>query len=123
MCNGDVMKKLAVLALIVMFLGNTVVMSAWAKPCMSDSSIEMMQEMSAGMDSDMPCHDEKSQNKTNHCDGVCLCLHASLNQTLITNDVAALALFDISKQQIIISQDVLTSRTTLPPRRPPKFIS
>ena len=121
------MKKLAVFTLMVMFLANTVVVSAWAKPCMNSGSVEMTQEMSANMDSDMPCHDEKPQNEkknqNKHCDGICLCLHASLSQTPITNDFDALALPDISKQQIAISQDALASRTTLPLRRPPKSTS
>lgn len=120
------MKNLAVFIFMVMFLANTIVVSAWAKPCMMGSDIQMSQDMDTSMDADMPCHDKEQKNQNNpnkHCDGVCLCMHVSINQTPIINDIDALAFPAASKQNIVISQDNLKSRSTLPARRPPKFYS
>ena len=115
------MKKLFVFILMVTFLANTIVVSAWAKPCMKSSSMAMAQDMRANMDADMPCHDEEQQSQTQHCDGLCLCLPVALAQTVILNDVDVLEPLDISEVQFTISQDALVSRQTAPPRRPPKF--
>ena len=115
------MKKLFVFILMVTFLANTIVVSAWAKPCMKSSSMAMAQDMRANMDADMPCHDEEQQSQTQHCDGLCLCLHVVMAQTVILNDVDVLEPLDISEVQFTISQDALVSRQTAPPRRPPKF--
>ena len=115
------MKKLFVFILMVMFLANTFVVSAWAKPCVKSSSFVMAQDMRANMDADMPCHDEKQQSQTQHCDGLCLCLHVAMGQTVILNDFDVLEPLNISEVQFTISQDALVSRQTAPPRRPPKF--
>jgi hypothetical protein len=39
------MKKLALFIFAFMFLANTLVVSAWAKPCMMDSPTQMSQDM------------------------------------------------------------------------------
>lgn len=83
------MKRFSIVFLMVMFLANTVVVSAWAKPCMMNET--EMTEMSSNSDmGDMPpCHEEnksEKQDPNNHCDGVCLCLHVSITQTPVLSD-------------------------------------
>lgn len=120
------MKKMTVLTLLFVFIANTFVLSAWAKPCMHDVTVEETQEVTKSMTYDMPCHEhsvdnkEKPESQNTHCDSVCLCLHISLHQTPILGYINPLDFSVNSKQQIIISPDNLTSRSILPPRRPPK---
>lgn len=119
----DVMKKLALFIFAVMFLANTVVVSAWAKPCLMNSPAEMSQDMDTSMSSDMPCHDNQNEQKTKHCDGICLCAHASISQTPIINQSESLNAPVSSSDYLTGNNETVNSRATAPPRRPPKFNS
>lgn len=79
--------------LIAVFLANTVIVSAWAKPCLNGGSMNTpAQSMTNHGDMDManmPCEDmqqNQSQNDTQHCDGICLCLHVSIHQSPTLNN-------------------------------------
>jgi hypothetical protein len=117
------MKKLALFIFAFMFLANTLVVSAWAKPCMMDSPTQMSQDMDASMSGDMPCHDENTQGQSPHCDGVCLCLHVLMSQTLITHDAETLKAPAIISERFATDHDLILTRGSLPLRRPPKLIS
>lgn len=119
------MKKFTWLFVTLIFLANTIAVSAWAKPCIGQDSMTMSQEMA--MDSDMPCHEKAEQKDTKkttkHCDGVCLCLHVSINQTPIFNSSNSVTVPEIGYISFFDSQKAVVSYKTSPPIRPPKFIS
>lgn len=113
------MKRFILMFVAVMFLANTFAVSAWAKPCMNiDMASSVEQTMDMG---DMPCHEDKEQKSpTNHCDGVCLCLHVSINQTPTLNDNSYLSIPIIKDQKLFSQNEHAASMSTAPPRRPPK---
>jgi hypothetical protein len=83
--------------LIAIFLANTVIVSAWAKPCLSggamNTSTEQPESMMEHSGMDMPCEDMQQnddQDDTQHCDGVCLCLHVSTHQSPTLNNPLSL---------------------------------
>jgi len=88
------MKRFSIVLLMTMFLANTIVVSAWAKPCMMNDMIGSGEMTEMSQNSDMgdkpPCHEEnksEKQDPNNHCEGVCLCLHVSLTQTPVLSDL------------------------------------
>lgn len=116
-----------------MFLANTFAVSALAKTCkhmgeMSSASEMSMEQTSAN--DELPCHEhmkaDKSEQKppAKHCDGLCLCVHASVNQIIILEEIASFSDIDLSKSQAIITSTAsVNSLATAPPRRPPKMNS
>ena len=120
------MKKIVLFIIAVMFLANTVAVSAWAKPCMNNTAMETSQSMEKATNDNMPCHGEEeskeaNQNPDKHCEGICLCLHASISQTPIVDSGVEYNLPIASKSTVGFSNDVMVSRTPIPPRRPPKL--
>jgi len=106
----------------MMFLANTFAVSAWAKPCVNMDMSSPSQQMVDS--SDMPCHEGNEQKTpTKHCDGVCLCLHVSINQIPILNDSSDLDVPIIQTDKLINKSDRVASMATAPPRRPPKHSS
>ena len=94
------MKKLSIVLLIAMFLANTVVVSAWAKPCMMNDMEMTEMSQNSDMGNMPPCHEENKSEKldpqnsdTNHCEGICLCLHVSLTQTPVLSDLNTCLLY------------------------------
>lgn len=135
--NGS-MKRFIFLCLMLVIVLNSFAVSAWAASCPQSeeshaSHTEM--EMVNGADIDMPCpmmDDGKSgqddvakadQSPFQHCEGVCLCLHASLSQNVMP--ASDPAVFDIYASELINPKDdrTLVSLNHLPPRKPPKFSS
>lgn len=120
------MKRFSIVFLMVMFLANTVVVSAWAKPCMlSDTE---MSEMSSNSDiGDMPpCHEEnksKEQDPLKHCEGVCLCLHVSLTQTPLLTDFVAVPDIHLGTLTYTFITENMTSWDYSPSNPPPIFNS
>ena len=122
--NGIVMKKSALFIFMVAFFANTMVVTAWAKPCVQAANMEQSHSTQMSMSDDMPCHGEQKQKDNNqHCDGLCLCMHVSINQTPILNEDAALDFPVASSNSLLTNSETIASRTISPPRRPPKFIS
>ena len=117
------MKKLGLFILAVMFLTNTVVVSAWAKPCLMNNPVEMSQNMDAPVPGDMPCHDNQNEQKNTYCEGFCLCVHASISQIPIMNSSESLNVPIAFSNRIAADNETMASRTSSPPRRPPKLIS
>jgi len=120
--NIDIMKKMKHFILMfvaLMFVANAFAVSAWAKPCMN---MDMASSSQQAMDmSDMPCHEDKEQkSSTNHCDGVCLCLHVSINQTPVLNDQASLDMPLGQSERLNAANERVASMATAPLRRPPK---
>ena len=124
------MKRFSIVLLMTMFLANTTVVSAWAKPCMMNDT--EMTEMSSNSDmGDMPpCHEENKSEKqdpqqsdTNHCEGVCLCLHVSITQTPVLSDLNAVPDIYLSTETYTISKEDMASYEGSPSNPPPKFNS
>ena len=88
------MKKAFSLFVVFVFLANTSFVSAWVNFCL-DMSMPAQATITASSD-DMPCHSEqmadehamhnKADESHQHCDGACLCLHISVNQTPYLGD-------------------------------------
>ena len=118
------MNKLVVFTFMTVLLANIFTTSAWAGPCLHDAGNGKAQEMGGSVNTDMPCHEQDNHTVTDsyHCEGVCLCLHASFQQTPIS---AGLTLANAKTEKTLIRsfQDDLTSISILPPRRPPKYLS
>ena len=107
---------------ITIFLCNTLTLSAWAKPCAMMNDI-----IQTTSKSDMPCHNmvtEKSDTKEKTaCDGICLCLHASINSTFSMHDSKSFYPPIIKKQAISSKFEAVKSLTSPPPTKPPQYIS
>ncbi|MBI1302039.1 MAG: hypothetical protein GC137_10380 [Alphaproteobacteria bacterium] len=121
------MKRFILMFTAIMFLANAFAVSAWAKPCVNmNEPLSMAQAMDMG---DMPCHDamkdgqDEKKIPTKHCDGVCLCFHASINQTPVLNNQAGLDIPLGQSERLIVKNERVASMATAPLRRPPKHIS
>ncbi len=119
------MKRFSIVLLMAMFLANTVVVSAWAKPCMMKDMemTEMSQKSDMG---DKPCHEEnksEKQDPNNHCEGVCLCLHVSITQTPVLSDLSAVPEVFLGSEKYTLSKEDMASYEGSPSNPPPKFIS
>ena len=116
------MKRFILIFVAVMFLANTFTVSAWAKPCIN---MDMASSSQQAMDMEgMPCHDDKEPKSPNkHCDGVCLCLHVSINQTPTLSDNSYLSIPIVKNQKLLNHNEHAASMSTAPPRRPPKLNS
>ena len=121
------MKCFILMFTAIMFLANTYAVSAWAKPCMNMDIQSSKAEIMAK--SDMPCHEsmkggqDEQKSPTKHCDGVCLCFHASINQTPVLNNSASLDIPSDQFERLITKNEHVASFATAPPRRPPKSTS
>lgn len=120
------MKRFSIVFLMVMFLANTVVVSAWAKPCMMNDT--EMSEMSSNSDmGDMPpCHEENKSEKQDplkHCEGLCLCLHVSLTQTPLLTDFIAVPDIYLGTHTYTSITENMSSRDYSPSNPPPIFNS
>ncbi len=119
------MKRFSIVFLMVMFLANTVVVSAWAKPCMMNDT--EMSEMPLNSDvGEMPCHEENKSEKQDplkHCEGVCLCLHVSLTQTPLLTDFVTVPGMVLGADIYNLSNESTPSRDYSPSNPPPKFNS
>lgn len=124
------MKRFSIIFLMVMFLANTVVVSAWAKPCMMNDT--EMSEMSSNSDmGDMPpCHEETKSEKQappksdlQHCEGLCLCLHVSLTQTPLLTDFVFVPDFHLGADTYTSITKNMASRDYSPSNPPPIFNS
>ena len=123
------MKKLAVFALMVMFLASTFSTSAYAAPCPQDTTTQTSQVHDMAHDveiqDDKPCHDSAPKNQSSNEQGCCegLCLHCHFTQAPFMHQSESLRLMPAGKDALSFYQDRLSSFDILPPRRPPKLIS
>lgn len=117
------MKRFILMFTAIMFLANAFAVSVWAKPCVNMNEPSSMTQ-TMDMD-DVPCHEKKDEQKspTKHCDGVCLCFHASINQTPVLNNQASLDMPLGQSERLIAKNEHVASLATAPPRRPPKSTS
>ena len=113
------MKRFILMFVAIMFLANTFAVSAWAKPCMNlDMKPSVQQSMNM---SNTPCHEDKEpQSPNKHCDGICLCVHVSINQTPTLNDNSYLNIPIVKSQKLLNQNERVASMATSPPQRPPK---
>ena len=117
----DNMKRLILIFTMAMFLANTFVVTAWAKPCVGSANASVTMEMAAS--TDMPCHNKSQEDTQHHCDGLCICLHVSTSQTPIVNNAS---IHNISLTQSVVwafSNEHIISRHPSPPHRPPNTLS
>ena len=117
------MKKLSLFIFGFMFLANTVVVSAWAMPCLMNESIAMSQHINSSMPDEMPCHEEQKEEKSKYCEGICFCFHTSVSQTPIMNGSESLNIPMAFSENLRAENEKMVSLATSPPRRPPKIIS
>lgn len=111
------MKRLFLIFTLTMFFANIFVVATWAKPCVSSASASMTTSMTSS--DDMSCHDENQKNNQDQCDGLCLCLHASTNQTFMANNVNIDIIPIIKSFSWAFLNEHITSRHPSPPHRPP----
>jgi len=125
------MRMLGFAFLIAVFLANTVIVSAWAKPCLNGGAMDapapeqsqsMMDHGDINM-SNMPC-DQMQQNEdqqdTQHCDGVCLCLHVSTHQSPTLNNPLSLSMPTLVSIKHALNDDRFTGISTSTLKRPPR---
>ena len=119
------MKVFAFTFLIAIFLANTVIVSAWAKSCLNVNPSSTSQ-MSDDMNHDMgktPCEDmqqNQNQNDTQHCDGVCFCMHMSSSQTPTIGESSIFQTpFSLKLSHDFINE-AIASLSYSPDKRPPK---
>jgi len=119
------MKIFAFAFLIAIFLANTVIVSAWAKPCLNANPSSMSQ-MSGDMNHDMsnmPCEkmqQNENQSDTQHCDGVCFCMHMSSTQTPIIGASSQFQIPFALKLSHDFTNEAIASLSYSPDKRPPK---
>lgn len=115
--------------LIAVFLANTVIVSAWAKPCLNGGAMDAPVQSQSMMDHDnmdmsnMPCEDmqqNQDQNNTQHCDGVCLCLHVSTHQSPTLNNPLSLSMPALVSVKHDLIDDRFTGISTPTLKRPPR---
>ena len=116
------MKQFILVFTAVMFLANTFAVSAWAKPCMGMNPVSSITKT---VDADTPpCHEQQDRQKqAKHCDGLCLCIHAAINQTATLTENADFLPHLIKSDRDIVQQEDAALWATYPPRRPPKYNS
>ena len=118
------MKHFVLIFTAIILIANTLVVSAWAKPCVGMIDAPQTAEKVMMMDGE-PCHDdnrnEKSSNK--HCDGVCLCFHVSINQTPTLANNANISMPLKSRDIPNRYNEQISSYASAPPSPPPKHYS
>ena len=120
------MKRFSIVFLMVMFLANAVVVSAWAKPCMMNDTEMSVISSNSDMGDMPPCHEEnksEKQDPLNHCEGVCLCLHVSLTQTPVLTGLITAPDVHLSADVYNLSDESTPSRDYSPSNPPPIFNS
>ena len=121
------MRKFFIFVFMVTFLATTTVVSAWAQPCMHDMNASASATEMANQNEIPPCHQtentKQSEKEKPHCEGLCLCAHASNSPSLFMKNSDGIRLPIISKQLFVIDNDTLASVSQIPPKRPPKHIS
>ena len=127
------MKLLLHVLVIAAFCFNGLAVNAWAKPC------SIPNDSPAHQITKMPCHGMSDAGKTGietqasespdpdpglsgckHCDGVCLCLHASLNHTPLEPGIVLINSPHITKQMFYPPQVKFSSIHGDDLFRPPK---
>ena len=119
------MKKFSIVLLMTMFLANTTIVSAWAKSC--DINNSEMSEMDSHPTVDVePCDINKKsdmQNPIDCCDGLCLCIHSSVSQTVLPLDSAVFPDLALLAGSYNLSNERMRSLNHSPASPPPKFNS
>lgn len=121
------MRKLLIVILVLVFALNGVVSAAWAATTVSHSSFQM--EISV----DMPeaamadCHEmsaeaeqNNSEKSTEHCQGLCLCVHAATSSVFNLSDAVDLTLPMIYGSFVLGQEAQPHSAQTPPLKRPPR---
>lgn len=117
------MKRFISMFVVLMFLANTIIVSAWAKPCLSMNTASIHHTIQKD---DVPCHEgmnNEQKNPNQHCDGICLCFYVSTYQTPILNDVARFNFTDTHNNHHFYKSERVTSTASTPPSPPPKHNS
>lgn len=125
------MRILGFAILTAMFLANTVIVSAWAKPCLNGGAMNAPAQSQSMMDhgdmdmdmSNMPCEDMQGNQggqDTQHCDGVCLCLHVSTQQSPTLNNPLSLSMPALVSLKHSFMDDRYTGISTSTLKRPPR---
>ena len=122
------MKKAFSLLVMFVFLANTSFASAWVSYCL-DMSMPAKATITASSD-DMPCHSEQVVNEHamhskvdeshQHCDGACLCLHISVNQTPYLGDNQGSIFSATPAERVAYTRVFYPSTELAPPSPPPK---
>jgi len=119
------MRQFSIILLMAMFLANTFIVSAWAMPCDMDS-MEMSEMASKVTKVAEPCdmnQKSDSQDPIECCEGLCLCLHTSISQTVLPLGSAAFADFASLADSYNLSNERMHSLNHSPDSPPPKFNS
>ena len=123
LCILGNMKQIILLFTLTMFLANSFIVSAWADPCALEASDNHFIEMvSDTQDSIMPCHDAQHapEELDNHCDGLCLCMHTSIHQIPVLNEVVTMSNYILQDTRLLVSNEFGSSTILAPPFTPPK---
>ena len=120
------MRRSVLIVTMFLFLAGTFSATAWAGSCVNmDKSHDAQMSQSMDMHSkDMPCKSQNKQGQTpKHCDGICLCLHISINQTPVLNDNSGVLYFKAATDYAFETAKNIVSLSTSPPSPPPKYFS
>lgn len=121
------MKKPLLLILTIIFLANTIIVSAWGQPCSMNNVFGVEQNTDMATDEmDMPCHDQNDQSQntnTQDCDGLCQCLNASIFHHFIIDNALNINQPIAFTERLISKNEIVLSRVIPPLFRPPITIA
>lgn len=135
--------RVLLLAILVLFLVNTILVSAGAWACLHSRQGASPcghhgHEVQVSLDSESPCHENQSKNSDRrheshenqsknsdhqHCEGFCLCVHTSSSPSFYLKSSEDLGIPMAMRQSFSTHINGMFSINQLPPKRPPKFIS
>lgn len=123
MIYSYVMREVVFSFLIAIFLANIFIVSAWAKPCLNGGDMMMKQTQSSAQ---IPCEDmqhnqdQKPDGNNQHCEGICLCLHVSVQQSTTLTKGVSMPLPIITAANYSFSDDVIVNIPSTTIKRPPR---
>lgn len=133
------MKNFIFIITILMFTVNGFAVAAMAGNCMQSPLKTITQDKIAqkpchqmSMDENTPysshssAHDskqDKQNNNSKYCEGICLCLHASISSGYTLPDKTPMYFGVSSFSHVWLTDTALNSATLSPPLQPPKLFS
>ena len=115
------MRKLFYFLALTIFVFNSSISVAWAGNFNCD---KMNMAVEKSVQNNIPCHDGQKENKSgHHCDGVCMCVHASVPNVLFFSDIKLSELNYSDSIKFIITNDTTISYKQSPEDIPPITIS
>lgn len=122
----SVMKRAAAIAVSILFLANTTLVSAWAPRCGHDvNGSSSAGEAQVAPDVHAPCRQAEEEKKpdNNRCEGLCLCAHVSANPSFFLKSGDGVRLPLITGRSFATDNNTPAPVDWPPLDHPPKHIS